>query len=418
MCLVGGGNKARRSVPCFSDFYFGGMLASRPTSLNKNRSLFEKVAKKVKEIIADIKAAISMLGNKDAEIRALKDDAESLEKINAMFDSLLEKAGESYRAENENGQKNNTQEGVKYSFGVTQKEIDEYVENAYIKNNDKDYKKYADISQRLLQDVGNEISIEGYSHALRDNDIRHINNSHGEGNKTEKYPVTRDDIKSIPFIVENYDKVFVSQKDNNRIGLIYVKVSENGLIYYLEQVTTQYGNEKLLVNKQMIKTGINDIPDIRGLKDAINKKEGQDKFLTDLKEVHQVYAQSVRYPNPNNSIPEIKKSVKKNLGTQDSEYLTAVESGDTETARRMVDEAAKAAGYDSPMLYHGTQSFGFTEFDLARMDDKRCIFLTDNPKIASTYSGVEGKREVSKAYGKNIENMSLTKQFFFDTKLF
>ena len=49
-------------------------------------------------------------------LRASQDDVDSLEKINSMFDSLLVKAGESYKAENENGQKNNTQEGVKYSL--------------------------------------------------------------------------------------------------------------------------------------------------------------------------------------------------------------------------------------------------------------------------------------------------------------
>lgn len=41
--------------------------------------------------------------------------------------------------------------------------------------------------------------------------------------------------------------------------------------------------------------------------------------------------------------------------------MKAVESGDTETAQRLVDEAAKAAGYDTEPLYHGTRRFGFTK---------------------------------------------------------
>lgn len=41
-----------------------------------------------------------------------------------------------------------------------------------------------------------------------------------------------------------------------------------------------------------------------------------------------------------------------------------------ETAQRMVDEAAKAAGYDSPKLYHGTSKFGFTEFKPELADDQ------------------------------------------------
>ena len=46
---------------------------------------------------------------------------------------------------------------------------------------------------------------------------------------------------------------------------------------------------------------------------------------------------------------------------RDTDYMKAVESGDTETAQRLVDEAAKAAGYDTKPLYHGTRRFGFTK---------------------------------------------------------
>lgn len=53
---------------------------------------------------------------------------------------------------------------------------------------------------------------------------------------------------------------------------------------------------------------------------------------------------------------------KVNPMTSDSEYLDAVSRGDMVTAQRMVDEAAKAAGYDI-RGYHGTRSpVGFTKF--------------------------------------------------------
>lgn len=51
---------------------------------------------------------------------------------------------------------------------------------------------------------------------------------------------------------------------------------------------------------------------------------------------------------------------------QDREYLDAVERGDMETAQRMVDEAAKAAGYNSPKVFHGTQA-KFNVFDDAKI---------------------------------------------------
>ena len=42
---------------------------------------------------------------------------------------------------------------------------------------------------------------------------------------------------------------------------------------------------------------------------------------------------------------------------RDTEYLDAVNRGDTETAQRMVDDAAKEAGYNSPKIYHGTGAY-------------------------------------------------------------
>ena len=50
----------------------------------------------------------------------------------------------------------------------------------------------------------------------------------------------------------------------------------------------------------------------------------------------------------------------------DADYLAAVESGDMETAQRMVDEAAKKAGYNSPKVYHGSSDKPFNIFKTKR----------------------------------------------------
>ena len=77
----------------------------------------------------------------------------------------------------------------------------------------------------------------------------------------------------------------------------------------------------------------------------------------------------IKTNNGKNNIPQ--STSKSNSFSQqnsdrfnDTDYLSAVERGDMKTAQKMVDEAAKAAGYTSPKLYHGTKNFGFTEFDL------------------------------------------------------
>lgn len=265
----------------------------------ENRNVFQKIYDEIKYLYK-----VATAGSKEAR---------RLEKVKKTF-------AEVYR-ENNTAQKNTAENsGVRYNFGVTQSDIDNYVDAAYKKENTQDYKKYAEASPKLISDVSEGIDINGYSHALRDNDIRHIKNSHGEGTN-EKYPITSEDIKKIPWIVDNYDKVFVLKRDKGKVGIIYIKVNQDGLVYYLEQVTTKYGNEPLLVNKQMIKTGIDDIPNLKGLNEAIKQKQSETEFLADLKKVHEVYAQSANQSHFNISISNSDEKVNTEKSNDNSNDL-------------------------------------------------------------------------------------------------
>ena len=90
-------------------------------------------------------------------------------------------------------------------------------------------------------------------------------------------------------------------------------------------------------------------------------------------------------------LPIVKKQLKK---YSDKSYLDAVNRGDMEMAQRMVDEAAKESGYDSPMLYHGTNKFGFTVTDVSKSDDGISFFATDSEDTASTYSSKQKVKRV------------------------
>ena len=79
----------------------------------------------------------------------------------------------------------------------------------------------------------------------------------------------------------------------------------------------------------------------------------------------------------------------------DADYMAAVESDDMETAQRMVDDAAKAAGYDSPKLYHGTNSFGFTKINTKMSDDGISFFATSHFPMAQSYSYEQGEKRIS-----------------------
>ncbi len=97
----------------------------------------------------------------------------------------------------------------------------------------------------------------------------------------------------------------------------------------------------------------------------------------------------------------------------DNQYSQAVKSNDIETAQKLVDEKAMSWGAYSEdgktptKLYHGTESFGFTAFDLSKMDDGTSIFLTNKPEIASTYSGVDNLRKISEKDNIDVDKLSV-----------
>ncbi len=113
---------------------------------------------------------------------------------------------------------------------------------------------------------------------------------------------------------------------------------------------------------------------------------------------------------------EIQNNTRSDSFLSDSEaenkYAEAVKSNDIETAQRLVDNKAMSWGAYSEdgktptKLYHGTQSFGFTEFALDKMDDGRSIFLTDSKEIASTYSGVDDVRKISERINIDVDKLT------------
>ena len=97
---------------------------------------------------------------------------------------------------------------------------------------------------------------------------------------------------------------------------------------------------------------------------------------------------------------------------QDTEYLELAKNPEENKAKldSMVEQAARAAGYDSPKLYHGTNRFGFTQIDTKFSDDTISFFATDSADTAGTYSktnairNVRNANEESKNYTDKIKN--------------
>jgi hypothetical protein len=94
---------------------------------------------------------------------------------------------------------------------------------------------------------------------------------------------------------------------------------------------------------------------------------------------------------------------------QDAAFLRAAQAGDTATTQKMVDEAAKKAGYNSPKLFHGTGA-EFTIFDKKRggssteaQSAKIAFFFTDDEATAKAYSIYAAEEGPVKAALKKAE---------------
>ena len=208
---------------------WGAQSAENKGFLTQLKKIIQNLLNRLRHALRNVEPD-SMAAKEFAKIEA------NAKKILAdMFVDMSIDAGEKLGTIREAGQLNKmtaSEGGVKYCFGVKQEDINAYIDAAYKNNNEEDYVKYAEPSKRLIGDVSDEINIVGYAHALRDNDIRHIRNSHGE-DSNEKYPVTKEDLAMIPYIVENYDKVYVKTNSRGKPGIVYVKVGENNVVYYV-----------------------------------------------------------------------------------------------------------------------------------------------------------------------------------------
>ena len=255
---------------------------------------------------------------------------------------------------------------------ATQEDVNSYVEYALEygdkKRNAEDVAKqkdsiiYGQASERLVSDMQTlyGVDVEGKTHVLNDNDIRHIDNSHGRGNANEKYPVTAADLKQIPDIVENYDNVYYVAKENGQAGVYYEK-RHNGTTYYLEAVKS----DDSLSNKQMIKVSTGTIPDIKGLREQIKQR----RAASSAPDGHapRMYAQDAwnnnsstdKIPQSGNNVnPSNEYSSEYQKGAEHPETVGAMES-DRQNITRAINENGALPQKKKP----------FSDFDRYKADN-------------------------------------------------
>ncbi len=179
---------------------------------------------------------------------------------------------------------------------------------------------------------------------------------------------------------ENAEAYLRMCAENNRTPKFYKLLVDNGDgSFSLQKDGSTDGYWKLLSDFKMYDNAGKGSPQLP-VKPKFNMEQAE-RMLNEYTGGHQ------RFPVAQDVVDDFLKGKQAGKASTeiDADYLAAVESGDMETAQRMVDEAAKKAGY-TVEGYHGTRAFGFTQIDTGMSDDNLSFFVTSDINTARTYS--------------------------------
>jgi hypothetical protein len=131
------------------------------------------------------------------------------------------------------------------------KEIEALFQKMQAGSNENIIVLVGDIDNQLTRKAAEkQYDLRNYKHNLDLYGVRHTFNRHGNEvseSKRGQIAITDSDIKRIPEIIYNYDKVEFSGK--NKIGretIIYTKQIEDGIIVYVEEIRS--GRKRLTLN--------------------------------------------------------------------------------------------------------------------------------------------------------------------------
>lgn len=303
---------------------------------------------------------------------------------------------------------------------TNENDIIDYIDKSISGNKKEEIKAYGKVNKQLISEILKEtkdrIDVSNYFLELPSDNLFHAYREHSHAKRKNNIPLNKEDFEKIPEYFDKHDELLYVRKYAS--GVTNVCVSKNlpgGKILIIETISKSRGalqfKNALGVNAE----GYIDFLTSHGLKNKISSPSSRGSNNSNTMSLPNGTAYNTTVSQNkvsvnNNSMQENENNtsgIKYAIDDEaDEKYLEAVENNDLETAQKLVDEAAKKAGYDSPVLYHGTKLFGFTEFDLDKMDDGRSIFLTDSKEIASTYSGIERISKISDRNEVDVDKLT------------
>jgi hypothetical protein len=135
------------------------------------------------------------------------------------------------------------------SMSVDQKKFDAFVDKALSDNKVQEVMAGGNLTPRQVGDIQKilRIAAEGFFREFRSNDLRHAIQKHGK----DKMPITSDDLKGIPSLLNSYDYMKKGTQDALGIPSVkYIKKISNGKTTYVERINPR---KKKASNKTMWK---------------------------------------------------------------------------------------------------------------------------------------------------------------------
>ena len=145
---------------------------------------------------------------------------------------------------------------IRSLISANMNQVKTFVQNALQNKNKQQYLKLSDVDPSLVQALKSQgIDISDYAHVLKDNDIRHIDSSHGSKSNA-KYKVTVDDIAGVQNVIDNYDNLYLGYNTKAGNPTIVYEYSDGRRTFYVEEVLEAGG----LSSKQMVIVGADSKP--------------------------------------------------------------------------------------------------------------------------------------------------------------
>ncbi len=233
----------------------------------------------------------------------------------------------------------NKPKDVKNLLNATKEQITRYIQNAFNKQNQYKFLKISDVSPELAETLrAAGIEVEGYAHALRDNDIRHVDNSHGS-KSNDKYKVTAEVMEQAQNIIDNYDNLYRGYDTKGGNPTVVYEKQMGNRTFYVEEVL----DDGVLGTKQMVITGEDSKPSFLKKYTKIASVSGD----TDVP----ARSGSKGVSPPGNHVPDASYNTSYN-----SNVAQSVDSVNRENVGADASTGAAPAGFDP--LSHASNQYG------------------------------------------------------------